>query len=103
MQSEIINEILSVEDDADKIVDDAQKKASGIVSDAEAKAAALVKDALKKEREKNQAALKILMNDNAEKLAAYQKELEKQIVDEPDLINKLSGELADKICNSSVY
>lgn len=103
MQSEIINDILSVEDDANLIVQKAQSKANSIISEAEARAAKMMKDDLKAERAKNQQAFDTLLKEHKEQIEAYQMKLESQIEDESTLIDTLSTQLAHKICKESVY
>jgi vacuolar-type H+-ATPase subunit H len=103
LQSEIINDILSVEDDANLVVQQAQSKANSILSEAEARAAKMIKDDVKAERDKNQQAFDILLKEHKKQIEAYQMKLESQIEDESTLIDTLSTQLAHKICKESVY
>jgi len=103
LQSEIINDILSVEDDANLIIQQAQKKANNILTEAETRAAKMMKDDLKAERDKNQQAFDILLKEHKKEIEAYQLKLESQIKDEGSLIDTLSTQLANNICKESVY
>ena len=72
MQSEVIDDILSVEDRAEKTVEDAQSTARKIISDAHDKAAKTISDAVEEARRDGQKSV-----DDAEKLlqqhlAAYE-------------------------------
>lgn len=107
MQSEVIDDILSVEERADKIIEDAQRKAQDMISDAHDKAAAAIKEAVERVREKGKedvAAAEELLQKH---LAEYEEErvtLEKseETID-PTVLDRAAGRIIDRICNVDAF
>ena len=72
MRSDIINEVLSVEDRAQQVIRDAERTARDYISDAQTKANEYVRSTLKEERERLQAMLTKAEQDAQQQLEAYE-------------------------------
>ena len=74
MQSSVIDEILSVEDDAGKIIDDARAEAKKIVSDAHEKAARIVSSSIEAVKSRSRSELAEAEAQLQKDLADYEEE-----------------------------
>ena len=96
MQSEVIDDSLSVEDEAAKIIEDAEKEAQSIINDAHQKAAAEINAAIAQSAKDGQASL-----EEAERaMNAHLQELQEKLDDPkkaPDLPEDLVERASDRI------
>ena len=107
MQIEVIDDILSVEERADKIIEDAQKKARNMISSAHDKAAATIKEAVERVRERGkedvESAEELLQNH----LSEYEKErIEIEKSDEtidPAVLERATGRIVERICTVDAF
>ncbi len=106
MQSGVIDGILSIEDEAAGIIEDAQKKAGEIVASANDRAAKAVSEALEEARSRGQqdvdAAEKLLESH----LAMYEEEKARILSGEahvsPEVLDRAAGRIVDRILRVSV-
>lgn len=106
MQSGVIDGILSIEDEAAGIIEDAQKKAGEIVASANDRAAKAVSEALEEARGRGQqdvdAAEKLLESH----LAMYEDEKARILSGEahvsPEVLDRAAGRIVDRILRVSV-
>lgn len=103
MQNDIISEILEVEDNATKLVDEARQKANRMITNAELDSAKQLKLAIKERRVSNHEKLEEIRNKNKADIKAFEESIKKNSVVDTECIEKLSASLAKKICNSSVF
>lgn len=93
MRSEIINEVLTVEDKAQKIINDANAVSREMLVDAQSKANALVRDSLKTIRDLH----KIELAKAEEEAARLLEETESNLDSTIELNDKRLDEIADRI------
>lgn len=93
MRSEIINEVLTVEDKAQKIINDANAVSREMLVDAQSKANALVRDSLKTIRDIH----KIELSKAEEEAARLLEETESNLDSTIELNDKRLDEIADRI------
>ena len=74
MQSGVIDEILDVEDQAEKIIDDARQEAKKIVDDAHEKAAKLVSSSIEAVKERSRAEVQSAQAQLEAELSDYEEE-----------------------------
>ena len=107
MQSEVIDDILSVEEKAEKIIEDAQKNARDMISAAHGKAAAIIKEAVERVRMRGKEDV-----DNAEALleehlAEYEKERQELEMSEervdPAVLERAASRIVARICNVDTF
>jgi vacuolar-type H+-ATPase subunit H len=103
MQSEIINEIIEVEDKASAIVDKAKADASMILNKADLTAKKIVKDGVKQCKLKNQAEYDTLIEKNEKEVKVFQESLKGDYSASNFNYKKVTEALAKKICSSSVF
>ncbi|MGH4038888.1 MAG: hypothetical protein ACRQFF_13705 [Sphaerochaeta sp.] len=103
MQSEIINEIIEVEDKATLTVEKARSDASVILNNADIKAKQIVKDSLKQCKSKNQIKFDKLVEENKKEVMNYQESLKSDYSASSFDYKKVAKQLAQKICSSSVF
>ena len=103
MQSDIISEIIEVEDNATKIVEMARVNANHLIASAEVEANQKIKAAVKERRIINNKRLEEVSSNNKEDIKQYEKSLQKTIQVDKSKIDKIAHTLATKICNSSVF
>lgn len=103
MQSEIINEIIEVEDQATDIVEQARDKASDIINKADIQGKKIVKDTIKAERLKNQKKINQILIDNKKEVNDFETGLRNTVCSDLKNLDSLAINIADKICNSSVF
>ncbi len=102
MRSDIINEVLSVEDKAQQIIRDANTNSRNILSDAQLKAGEIVRSALKEEREKNHALLLQAEEDAALRLAEFEASLDISSVLDEATLDKIATTITEKICKTEL-
>ncbi|AEV28580.1 hypothetical protein SpiGrapes_0744 [Sphaerochaeta pleomorpha str. Grapes] len=93
MRSEIINEVLTVEDRAQKIINDANTISREMLIEAQSKANALVKDSLKTVRDLH----KIELSKAEEEAARLLEETESNLDSSIELNDKRLDDIADRI------
>ena len=74
MQSEVIDEILNVEDEAEKIIEDAKSEASELVNSAHDKAAKIISDALESAKERSRTEIAAAEEILQKELSEYEEE-----------------------------
>lgn len=97
MRSELINEIFSVESEAEKIVSEAQLKGRELVSEAQKRGEEALREAVEKARTDRDTAIRHAQQKAEERIAAQREALELSDVDNKDLITR-----ADTIADSMV-
>lgn len=106
MQSGVIDGILSVEDEAEKIIDNAHKKAGEILASANDKAAKLVSGVLEEARKRGQADVDAAESILESHLAMYEQERSRIISGEnrvdPAVLDRAAGRIVDRILSTSV-
>jgi vacuolar-type H+-ATPase subunit H len=93
MRTNIINEVLTVEDQAQKIINDANTIGREMIVEAQSKATALVRDSLKTIRELDKAELTKVEEEAARLLAETEVNLDSSI----EMNDKRLDEIADSI------
>ncbi len=94
MRSDIINDVLSVEDRAQKIIRDAEHTARDAISDAQSTANELMRSSLKEERDCLRAQLEQAETEARTEVEEYEQSL--------NISSNLSGETLDTIAHSIV-
>jgi len=102
VRSDIINEVLSVEDKAQQIMRDASTRARNTLSDAQLKAGELVRSALKEEREKNHALLLQAEEDANLRLAEFEASLDISSVLDESTLDAIAAKITAKICRTEL-
>ncbi len=102
MRSDIIDEVLSVEDTAQKIIRDANTNARNILSDAQLQASELVRSALKEERERNHALLLQAEEDANLQLSEFEASLDISSVLDEDTLDSIAKRIVEKICKTEL-
>ena len=100
MQSGVIDGILSVEDEAEEIIENAQKEASSIIAAANDKAAKLVSQSLEEARKRGQSdvdAAEALLESH---LAMYEEE-RARILD-PEVLDRAAERIVNRILSTGV-
>ncbi len=103
MQSDIISEIIEVEDNATKVVEVARQKANHLIADAEGETNQKNKAALKERRLLNNKKIEAIVKNNKAEIKEYEESLKKNTQVDKTNIDKIAATLATKICNSSVF
>jgi vacuolar-type H+-ATPase subunit H len=103
MQSEIINEIIEVEDKALTTVDNAKVDANLILNKADIMAKQIVKDSVKQCKLENQAQYDIVVSKNEKEVKIFQESLKDDFSKSNFDYKKIATDLAKKICSSSVF
>lgn len=98
MQSEVISDILAVEDRAEQIIANANKVARDTLSAADAQASEIVRKAVDEEREQGRKAIAEAEEQVAEALQSY----EEQLKDDDSIDTSLSQTDIDAIANKIV-
>lgn len=102
VRSDIINEVLSVEDKAQQITRDASAHARTIISDAQLKASELVRSALKEERDKNTTLLRQAEADANLRLTEYEASLDVSSVLDEATLDSIAASITEKICSTEL-
>jgi vacuolar-type H+-ATPase subunit H len=98
VRSDIINEVLTVEDKAQKIISDAEHTARDYISDAQMQANALLRTRLREEREKNRALLEQAEQDVQLRLEQYEAELANSQMMDDLKMESILDTLVARIC-----
>jgi vacuolar-type H+-ATPase subunit H len=93
MRSDIINEVLTVEDSAQKIINDANAASREMIIQTQAKANTIVRDSLKSIRDEN----KIELSKSEEEAAKLLEETETTFDSAIEMNDKRLDEIADRI------
>lgn len=106
MQSGVIDGILSVEDEAEEIIENAQKEASSIIAAANDKAAKLVSQSLEEARKRGQSdvdAAEALLESH---LAMYEEERARILSGEkhidPEVLDRVAERIVNRILSTGV-
>ena len=106
MQSGVIDGILSVEDEAAKIIENAQKEAGTIIATANEKAAKLVSEALDEARKSGQSDVNAAESLLESHLAMYEKERDRILSGEnrldPSVLDRAAERIVSRILSTSV-
>ncbi len=97
MQNKIINEVLHVEDRAQKIIRDSERSARQIISEAQAKANEMVRSSLKDRRETNSDTIAQAEADAALRLAEYEASLAEGESFSEELIEQIAHRIVDRV------
>jgi len=103
MQNDIISEIIEVEEKASKVVEKAKKESAHIINDAQIKANNSLKNTIKEKRTLNNQKIEKLRVENSKKIKAYEDSVNNSISVDYSEIDIISDNIAEKICNSSVF
>ncbi len=103
MQSDIISEIIEVEDNASKLVEEARQKANRLIAQSEIDSNVKLKEAIKERRTTNHTKLEKLIEDNKKEISEFENSLKDTIIVDKKNIEKIASTIAEKICNSSVF
>lgn len=98
MRSDIINEVLSVEDRAEKIVRDAERTARDAISDAQTKANAYIRSAMKAERELSHTQILQAEADAETELQEYEASLHISSTLTEAELDRISKTIVEKVC-----
>jgi V/A-type H+-transporting ATPase subunit G/H len=97
VQKKIINEVLSVEDRAQKIIRDSERNARDIVTEAQAKANELVRSSLKDERDRQNAEIAQAEADMAAALAEYEASLGEGKTLSEAVVQQIAKRIVDRV------
>lgn len=103
MQNDIISEIIDVEENATKLVDEARQKANRLISSAELESNKKLKEAVKQRRILNHQKIDEIRKKNRDEIKKYEESVKATSDIDTYQIKQISKELAKKICNSSVF
>lgn len=103
MQSEIINEIIEVEDEASAIVDKAKTDANMILNKADIKSKKIIKDSVKQCKFENQSKHDTIIVRNEKEVMIFQESLKEDYSKSSFNYEKIASDLAKKICSLSVF
>ncbi|NBK21457.1 MAG: hypothetical protein EOM68_05485 [Spirochaetia bacterium] len=102
MRSDIIDEVLSVEDKAQQIIRDSNTNSRNILSDAQIQAGELVRTALKEERDKNHALLLQAEEDANLRLTEFEASLDVSSVLDEATLDQIADSITEKICKTEL-
>jgi len=102
VRSEIIDEVLSVEDKAQQIIRDATTNSRNILSDAQLQASELVRIALKEERDKSHDLLLQAEEDANLRLTEFEASLDVSSVLDEATLDKIADSITEKICKTEL-
>jgi len=102
VRSEIIDEVLSVEDKAQQIIRDATTNSRNILSDAQLQASELVRIALKEERDKSHDILLQAEEDANLRLIEFEASLDVSSVLDEATLDKIADSITEKICKTEL-
>jgi len=100
VRSDIINEVLSVEDRAQQIIRDAEHKARDSVSDAQTKANELLRSSTKEEREHYRVLLEKAEEESYQELTSFEESLDMSSNISPDQIIPLASSIVEEVCKT---
>ncbi|MDY4612025.1 MAG: hypothetical protein SPD11_15560 [Sphaerochaetaceae bacterium] len=107
MQSEVISDILAVEDRAERIVADANQAARDTLASADAQASDIVRKAIEDEREQGRQAIADAEARVAEAVQSYEEQLKEDysagsalaLVD----VDAIAGKIVEKVCSTMFH
>ncbi|HKM07345.1 MAG TPA: hypothetical protein VJ869_10160 [Sphaerochaeta sp.] len=102
MRSDIINEVLSVEDKAQQIIRDANTNSRNIIGDAQLQASEFIRSALNDERDKNHSFLLQAEEDANLRLSEYEASLDVSSVLDEATLDKIADSIMEKICKTEL-
>jgi len=102
VRSDIIDEVLSVEDKAQQIIRDANTNSRNILSDAQLQASEFVRTALKEERENNHSLLLQAEEDANLRLSEFEASLDVSSVLDEATLDKIAESITEKICRTEL-
>jgi len=102
VRSDIINEVLSVEDKAQQIIRDANTNSRNMLTDAQLQAGEIVRSALKEEREKNRTLLLQAEEDANLRLSEFEASLDISSVLDEATLDKIADTITEKICRTEL-
>jgi vacuolar-type H+-ATPase subunit H len=102
VRSDIIDEVLSVEDKAQQIIRDSNTNSRNILSDAQIQAGELVRTALKEERDKNHALLLQAEEDANLRLTEFEASLDVSSVLDEATLDQIADSITEKICKTEL-
>jgi F0F1-type ATP synthase membrane subunit b/b' len=102
VRSDIINEVLTVEDRAQEVVRNAEREAREIVTNAQAEANAFVRDALKQERINEQEAIAQAEADNAAELAEFEASLDRSSHLSAKEVKEIAEAIVKEVCKTTL-
>lgn len=102
MRSDIINEVLTVEDKAQQIIRDANTNSRNILSDAQTQAGELVRSALKEERDANHALMLQAEEDANLRLTEFEASLDVSSVLDKTTLDTIADSITEKICKTEL-
>jgi vacuolar-type H+-ATPase subunit H len=102
VRSDIIDEVLSVEDKAQQIIRDANTNSRNILSDAQLQASEFVRTALKEERENNHSLLLQAEEDANLRLSEFEASLDVSSVLDEATLAKIAESITEKICRTEL-
>lgn len=104
MQSEVIDDILSVEDKAAKIIEDAEKQAREIISKAHDEAARIVSESVEAVRERGKADVESAEELLTKHLAEYEEERERiegaENTVDPAVLERAASRIIGRVCTT---
>lgn len=104
MQSEVINDILAVEDRAERIVADANKTAHEILTSADAQASDIIRKAVDEERELGHKAIADAEEQAAESIQTYEEHLKEDYsvdtVISQDTVDQIADKIVERVCST---
>jgi vacuolar-type H+-ATPase subunit H len=102
VRSDIINEVLTVEDRAQKIIRDSERTVRDYITDAQTEANEIVRSSLKQERERCQALLQQAEADAALQLSEFEAGLTRVETLQEDTLDRIAQAIVEKVCNTDL-
>ena len=103
MQQDVIGEILSVEENAQKLEQDAQTRSREMVMDAQEKANQYVRDALNAKREADRKELEKAEADADETLKSFTSNLDTGMAVSTQEADAIADKIIEKLCYSEMF
>lgn len=102
VRSDIINEVLTVEDRAQKIIRDAERTARDTITDAQTEANELVRSSLRQERERCHALLQEAEADAALQLSEFEAGLQRVETLQEEELDRIAKVIVEKVCKTDL-
>ena len=102
MRSDIINEVLTVEDRAQQIVRDAEREAREIITNAQTEANAFVRDALKQDRILAQETIAQAEADLVDQLTEYEASLDRSSRLTAEEVKEIARAIVLEVCKTNL-
>lgn len=103
MQHNVIDEILSVEENAQKLEKDAQSRSREMVMDAQSKANQYVRDTLNAKREADRKELEKAEADARQTIADYTSSLDTATTISSSDLDSMADQIIKKVCASNLF